>query len=177
MKKWLYVLSVGSLTVIFLVFYLSSRKEANRKEQARLVEAQHRQEEAEAKKAADEKKARQDADEREAKRKADEKAKEEEARKKWDDQGKEIQDDTNGFLARADKASKQVNSLDAQLDSLRKEREKANREAFDSAKLVEKAEVDKETAELRTQYLLSQIVDRANSSIMARPPAPPVAAK
>jgi hypothetical protein len=174
MKKWMYLISVGGLTILFSIFYLSSRKEAEAKENTRIVAAKQHQAELDAKKAADEKKARADADEREAKRKAEDKAKEDEARRKWDDEGKRIQDDTNGFVTRADKASKDSARLEIELDNLRKLREKTNREAFDSAKLVEKAEVDKQSAELRSAYLVEQIAQKA--AAMARQPSPPVAA-
>ncbi len=175
MKKWLYVISVGGLTILFVIPYLASRKEAEAKEKERLAVAAKAASDLAERKKQDEEKARKDAEDRENKRKAEEKAKEEETRRKWDEQGQEIQKDTDGFLARADKASKEVSRLEADLDSLRKLREKTNREAFDSAKLVEKATVEKQTAELRTQYLLEQIVARAAASSMAKPPAPPVA--
>lgn len=172
MKKWLYVISVGGLTILFSVFYASSRKEARIKEEARLVEAQHQRDKLAEQKAADEKKAREDAEEREAKRRAEEKAKEDEARRKWEEVGKQIQDETNGFQARADKASKDNSRLEIELDTLRKQREKLNREAFDTAKLVERAQVERQTIDLHTQYLLEQIAARASKSTMATPPAP-----
>ena len=172
----MYVISVGGLTVLFSIFYASSRKEADAREQASLNKAKAQADALAAKKKEDEAKARADAEERDAKRKAEEKAKEEEARRKWDEDSKRIQDDTNTYLARAAKAQQEVSRMEIELDTLRKKREKTNREAFDSAKLVEKAEVEKENAEFRTQYLLEQINTRLANSPMARLPAPPVAA-
>lgn len=177
MKKWLYVISVGSMTALFLVFYLSHMKEAEANEAARLAKAKQMKSEADAKKAADEERARADAAKRAEDREKETAAKEAEKQKKWDDESRNILNETNSHIARGEKATKEAAALEAQLEALRKNREKINREAFDSAKAVEKAQVDKQNAEIETQRFLEMIARRAADSSLTRMPmalpAPP----
>lgn len=177
MKKWLYFISVGSLTAIFLVFYLSDRKAAEKREAAQAAIALQKQNEAAAKRKADEEKARKDADDRAKARADEEAAKEAEKRRKWDEESKRIQDDTNAALARGDKSAKEVAKLEIDLDNLHKASEKASREAFDIAKRVERAQAERQAAELEIQRTTEMIARRAaDSSLTRMPPPAPVAA-
>ena len=172
MKKWLYFLSVGGMTALFLVFYLSSLRESEARDKARALEAKQKQEQAEAKKKDDEARARVDAEKRAAERAKELADKEAEKRRKWDEEGKRILDETNANLARGDKTAKQAAALEIELDTLRKNREKLNQEAFNTAKLVERAEVEKQTSEIEIQRFTEQIARRAADSSMTRMPAP-----
>lgn len=177
MKKWLYFISVGGLTAIFLVFYLSDRKAAGKREAEQAAVALQKQADAAAKRKADEDKARKDADERAKVRADEEAAKEAEKRRKWDEETKHIQDDTKAFLARSDKAAKEVAKLEIDLDNLHKAGEKTNREAFDIAKRVERARAEAQAAELEIQRTTEMISRRAAESSLTRMPPPlPVAA-
>jgi hypothetical protein len=173
MKKWLYVISVGSMTAIFLALYMSHVKEADEKDRQRAVMVKQKQDEELAKKKADEAKARVDAEQRAAQRAKEDAEKEAEKRAKWEAAGKKLKDDTAAAMARADKAAKLSAELEIKLDTARKDREKANRESFDTAKLVERAQVDKQNAELENQRLLEMISRRAADSSMTRMPPPP----
>jgi hypothetical protein len=173
MKKWLYFISVGGMTAIFMLFYLSDRKEAHVLEVKRLEIAKQKQAEEAAKKKEDEASARREAEKRDQERRAEEAKKEEDRRRKWDEASKKIQDDTNGFLARADKASKESSSLEIQLDALHKAGEKANREMFDLAKRVERAQSERQAAELEIQRTTEYIARRAADSSLTRMPPPP----
>jgi hypothetical protein len=175
MKKWLYLISVGSLTAIFLVFYLSDRKAADQREKERAVIAAEKKAKEDAKKLEDAATAKRDADTREKARKDEELAKETDRRRKWDETNKKIQDATNGFLARADKAAKESARLELELDALHKAGEKANREMFDLAKRVERAESERQAAELEIQRTTEFIARRAAESSLTAMPVPPVA--
>jgi hypothetical protein len=176
MKKWLYVISVGSLTAIFLAFYLTDRKAAD------IREKEHK--EIAAKKAADElkkkdedkAKAQKDAQDRDRVRREEEAKKEADKRQKWEDVSKKIQDDTNVALARGDKAAKEAARLELELDALRKSGEKLSRETFDMAKRVERAEAERQAAEMEIQRTVEWISKHAAESAMTRMPAPPVMA-
>src|SRR3954471_8537005 len=175
MKKWLYFISVGGLTAIFLVFYLSDRSAAEKRQAERDVIAAQQKAQTEAKKKEDEAIAKRDADLRDKARKDEEAAKEADRRRRWEEGSKKIQDDTNGFLARADKAAKESSRLEIELDALHKAGEKANREMFDLAKRVERAEEERQAAEFEIQRTTEFIARRAAESSMTAMPAPPVA--
>jgi hypothetical protein len=172
MKKWLYVISVGSMTALFLVFYLSHMKEAEANEAARIAKAKNIKAAADAKKLEDEKRARDDAAKRTEERARETAAKEAEKQKKWDDDTRDILNETKDHIARGAKASKEVATLETQLDALRKNKEKLNREAFESAKMVERAQVEKQNAEIETQRFIEMISRRAADSSLTRMPVP-----
>lgn len=173
MKKWMYVISVGGMTAIFLFFYFAHTKEAEAREKVRQEQIAQQQKEAAAKKAEAEEKARQDAEKRAAERAAEEAKKEADRVAKWEATSREIQEATDGYLADGDKFQKQINALELQLADLRTAKEKLNREAFDFAKQVERARIDKRTAELENQRMTEMIAERAADSALVRPPAPP----
>ena len=97
-------------------------------------------------------------------------------KKVWDSVSKEIQDNTNAALAKADKAAKESARLELELDALRKAGEKASRDTFDMAKRVERAEAERQAAEMEIQRTVEWISKQAAESAMTRMPAPPVMA-
>ncbi|MCR6656054.1 MAG: hypothetical protein NVV63_09600 [Opitutus sp.] len=173
MKKWTYVISVGGMLAVFMFFYFSHTKEAEIREKARQEEVARQQKEEADRKAAIEEKARQDAERRAAERAAEEKRKEDERIAKWEAAGREIQQSTDEYNAKADAYNKRVGALEIELNQLRTDKEKLNREAFEFAKQVERARVEKRNAEIEHQRLTDIIARRAAESALVRPPTPP----
>lgn len=175
MKKWMYVISVGSMLTVFLFFYFAHLKDAEAHEKVRAEQVAQQQREAAAKKAEAEEKARQDAEKRAAERAAEEAKKEADRIAKWEATSLEIQTSTNDYLAKGDQFQKQINSLELELAALRANKEKLNREAFDFAKQVERARIEKRAAELENQRMTEMIAQRAAASTLVQLPPPPPA--
>lgn len=174
MKKWMYVISVGSMLTVFLFFYFAHIKEAEAHEKIRLEKLHQEEAAAAAKKADAEEKARQDAEKRAAERAAEEAKKEADRVAAWEKSSREIQDSTDTYLGLGDKYQKSINELELKLADLRSQKEKLNREAFDFAKQVEAARIEKQNAEIESQRMTEMIAQRAaDSSLTAMPPPPP----
>ncbi|MBW7893529.1 MAG: hypothetical protein H3C27_00320 [Opitutaceae bacterium] len=171
MKKWLYFIVPGILTVIFTFFYLTHSKEAAEKERIRKEQVALVQAEEAAKKAEIEAKAREDAAKRAAEREAEAAAKEAERVAKWEAEGQRIQADTDQYNAEADKLSHDISELQVTLDSLYRTKERTNDEVLQLAKRVERARIDGQTADLEIQRLTEMIVRRADASSLTRLPA------
>ena len=92
---------------------------------------------------------------------------------------KEVSDDTKKAIDAGAASQKQLTKLEADLDALRKSKDKATREAFDLAKQVELAKVAKRNAEFEIQRTTEMVSRRASDSSLTRmpppPPLPPVA--
>jgi hypothetical protein len=173
MKKWIYLIVPTVLLVGLFVVYKGHVEKAEEKAKVAAAKVAKERADADEKKKAAESKARADAkkrqDERDAeeKKKADEKA----ARQAADD--KKVADQTAEFTAKAAAAQKQVAALEAELDRLRKEEDKASRDNFDTAKKVELARIARRNAEMEIQRTTEMISRRAAESSMTRPPPPP----
>jgi hypothetical protein len=176
MKKWMYLIFPGAMLALFLVFYVSHMKTAEENERVRTEVAAKKKADEEKKKKEAEDRAREDAAKKQAEREAEEKKKEDERRAKQMAADKEIRDGTNAALAEADKYSKEANALQIELDRLQKEKDRLGREAFDLAKQVEAAKVDRRNAELESQRMIEMISRRASESSLVRMPAPPAPA-
>ena len=174
MKKWMYVISVGGMLAVFLFFYFSFLKQTEIKEKQRAEQVAQERKVEEERKAAIEAKARDDAAKRAAERAAAEEKKEADKLARWNAEGQKIQDATNAANAKADAYSKQISNLELELNTLRTNKEKLNREAFEFAKQVEQARVNKRNAELEIQRMTDMIAKRAADSALTR--MPPVAA-
>jgi chromosome segregation ATPase len=177
MKKWMYVISVGSMLAIFLFFYLTHMKETEILEQQKKVKFDKEQLEIAETKARNEAKAREDARTRAAARAAEEAKKEADKIAKWEAEGQKIKDQTDTYNREADRLSKDSAKLEIELDTLRNEKEKVNRATFEIAKRVESVRIDKQNAELETQRMTEMIARRASDSSLARMPAPVVQPK
>ncbi|MSU22302.1 MAG: hypothetical protein EXS32_00580 [Opitutus sp.] len=173
MKKWMYLIFPGGMLAAFLVFFLSHTKEMDAREHERAIKVQQQQKEAAAKKTADEARAAADAKKRQQEREAEETAKAEQKRLKQVAADKEVSDATTKALNAAATSQKEVSSLDADLDTLRKAKDKALQEAFDLARQVERAKVERRNAELEIQRTTEMIAERALASSLARMPTPP----
>ena len=171
MKKWMYVISVGSMLAIFIVFYLSATKKHEEKERQHIAAAAAQKATKDAEKKRIEDVARADAEKRRQEREAADAKKEADKVAKWEAEGRKVQEATDKFNAEADKFAKQAAALELQLTSLRAEKEKLNREAFEQAKLVELGKINRRTAELEIQRITAMIAAKAAQSSLARPPA------
>lgn len=176
MKKWMYLIFPGAMLAAFVVVYLTHEK-------GRVV-AEEQRNAAIAKKVAEDKKLKEDAEERARKdaaqkqieREAEEKKKEDDRRAKREAEDRRIRDETAAATAEAEKFSKEANALQVELDRLQKERDRVGREAFELAKAVEGAKVDRRNAELDNQRMVEQISRRAaDSSLVRMPQIPPPA--
>src|SRR4051812_34853233 len=130
MKKWMYVIFPGAMLAVFLFFYFAESKEAELKEKKRIETVAKQKAEDDERKRVIEEKARQDAEKRAAERAAEEKKKEDEKVAKWQAETKRIQDDIDKDTATANRLAKEAADLESQLDTLRKTKDKATRDAF-----------------------------------------------
>lgn len=172
MKKWMYVIFPTVMLGVFLFFYFAEAKQAEIKEKQRSAElAKQKADDAEKKRIAEEK-ARVDSAKRQAERAAEDAKREADKLAKWQADGKRIQDDTDKSVADADRYAKQVAELEIQLDSARKAKDKASREAFDLLKTVERSKVDRRNAEVEIQRLTEMVARRASDSSLTRVAGP-----
>lgn len=175
MKKWMYIIFPSALLGAFLIFFFSHQTETQAKEKSRLAIAQKIEADKAKIKADNEQKAALDAKERQAAREKEDADKIAAKLAKLAAADKEVKDATDKALAEGDKAGKEVSKLDIDLDTLRKAKDKANREAFELAKQVELAKVAKRNAEFEIQRTTEMISTRAaNSSLTRMPPPPPL---
>jgi len=174
MKKWMYLIFPGIMLVGFVFIYVSHVEVTEEKEKAIALKIEKDKAELEAKKKSAEAKAREDAKKRQEERDAEEKKKADEkaARQAADD--KKVRDDTAKFTAKVEASQKEINAKEAQLDRLRKEKDKASRESFELAKKVELARIARRNAELEIQRMTEMISRRASDSSMTRPPVLPI---
>lgn len=177
MKKWIYLIVPFVGMALFMVVYLSYEKQRSAKELARKEAVAQKQADEKKRKDEAEQKAREDAAKKQAEREAEEKKKEEERRAKLAKQDAEIKADIDAARAEADKFAKDAQSLEIQLDRLRKDKDRMMRETFDLLKQVELARVARRNAELEAQRMLETIGRRVADSNMTRPPPPPPAPK
>ena len=168
----MYVIFPTVMLGVFLFFYFAEAKQAEIKEKQRSAElAKQKADEAEKKRIAEEK-ARVDSARRQAERAAEDAKREADKLAKWQAEGKRIQDDTDKSVADADRYAKQVAELEIQLDSARKAKDKASREAFDLLKTVERSKVDRRNAEVEIQRLTEMVARRASDSSLTRVAGP-----
>lgn len=178
MKKWMYIIFPGVMLAGFLVIYFSHKEAAEAKEKAHVIAVAKKKAEDDDKKKVAEAKAREDARKRQEERDAEDKKKEEEKKARQDADDKKVRDQTAEYTAKGAAAQKQVTALETELDRLRKEKDKTNRETFDLAKEVELSRIARRNAELEIQRMTEMVSRRAAESALVRPPvmaAPPAA--
>jgi type IV secretory pathway VirB10-like protein len=173
MKKWMYIIFPGILLVIFLGLYFSSKKQTEEREAAKAAEAARIQQVEDAKKKEAEEQARLDAEKRQKEQEAETRRKEAEHLKKWQDDYNKVVADRDRYNAQADANNKKASELEIQLDQLRRDKEKDNRDDFDMLKQVEKARVHERNAELEIQRMVEMIARKAGDSTLTRMPPPP----
>lgn len=173
MKKWMYLIFPGAMLGIFLVFFLSHQKETEAKEAERTAVAAKKKADDDKAKAETEARAREDAAKKQAEREAEEKKKDDDRRAKQAAADKVIQDDIAAAKAEGDKFAKEATALAAQLENLRKDKDRLTRETFDVQKQVEAARVDRRTAELDAQRMMDMVAKQAQDGPLTRMPPPP----
>ena len=161
----LYFLVPALLLAIFGGLYVAHTKDAAAKAGLVAAEAAKKAEAEKAKKAEAEREAKEDADKRSAERLAEEKRREDEKRAKWEAVGRQIAADTATYQAQAGKNAAEVKALEAKLAALRAEKNQASQAAFDAAKDVEAARIQKRNAELEIQRLVEAVARRAGTTL------------
>jgi hypothetical protein len=175
MKKWIYYIIPLILTIAFIFFYVTHVKEAEEKARIRKAEIARVLQEEAAKKAEIEENARQDAARRTAERLAAEAQKEADRIAAWEAVGKEIQDATDKNNAEANEFARKIALIEIELDAMRRGKEILNAEVLVQAKAVERALIDKRTAEIEVQRRVQMIrAKAAESSLTQVPVAIPV---
>ena len=170
MKKWMYVIFPSAMLGVFLFFYFAEAKDAELREKKRVEMVAKQKTEDDERKRVIEEKARQDAEKRAAERAAEEKKKEDDKIAKWQAETKRIQDEIDKDTATGNRLAKEAADLEIQLDTLRKSKDKANRDAFDLLKQVELAKVARRNAELEVQRTTEMISRKAAQSSLVKPP-------
>lgn len=161
------------LLALFGGLYWQHMGEMDKKIAAQKAEQARIKAEEDAKKKEAERKAREDADKRVAQREAEERKKEEEKEAKKKAEIDRIKADTARFSAQLADFTKQGDNLEKELSSLRADKERLGREAFEMSKKVELAMVDKRTAEFQVQRMADMVAKRANDSVLTKVQAPP----
>ena len=168
----LYVIVPVVLTLLFGGVYYQHSQQAAVEAAEQAQAAQKAAEIETAKKAEAERQARADADKRAAERLAEEKRKEEEKAAKWAAASRQIADDTAGYVAQAALHEAEVKALEAKLATLRREKDALGQSAFDFAKEVEAARIQKRNAELEIQRLVEMVARKAGTTLGAVPATP-----
>jgi hypothetical protein len=177
MKKWMYVIFPGLMLAGFLVIYTTHKKAADERERVREQKIAADLEADKEKKKKAEEMAAADAEKRRVEREAEDRKKEEERQRKKAAIDKDILDETNKYIAEADRSAKESANLEIELDRLHKQKDQLNRDDFALAKEIEMGRVAKQTAELKQQHLTAMIAQKAGNSSMASMPPPPPAPK
>jgi len=167
MKKWTYVVFPVVMLAIFLTFYSAEKRRWDAAEAARILSEQKAKAADDARKAAAEAAARIAAKKRADDQKREEAAQEQARREKWDAETRGIQAVTDRANAEAAALNREASELEIEIDALRQQKEKLNREDFDLLKEVELARARQRTAELEIERLVAIISDRAEQSLAA----------
>jgi hypothetical protein len=173
MKRSYYIVPV-ILLALFGGLYWQHMGEMDRKAEALKVEQARVKAEEDAKKKEAERKAREDADKRMAERDALEKKKEDDREAKRKADIDKIKTETARYNAQLAESTKLSANLEKELSELRALKEKLGRDAFEAAKKVELAMIDKRNAELQVQRMAEMVAKRANESTMTKLPTPTV---
>jgi hypothetical protein len=169
-----YVLFPVFLMVVFGVYYTQVAKPA----MSRKVEAEKQQAAAvaaadEARRLQIEAKAQEDARRVQEERTKKDREKAEKARREKDEQDAKVRDETLKLESDAAKYAKQITDLQAQIASLRAQKEVTNREVFEAAARVERAKIDRRNAELEIQRMYEIVAQKVVDSSMTKMPPPP----
>ena len=175
-----YIIVPIVLLAVFGVLYKGARKDMQIKADMQLAAANARA--AEDKKHKDEIDARANADakKRQDERDAADRAKEAKKVKDYEDALKALREETAKYSTEADKLSKEGADLELQISQARTDKEKLNRETFDTAKDVELTKINRRNAELEIQRMIDIVGKKLTESSIVLPPPPPplpVAAK
>lgn len=172
-----YIIAPIVLLGVFIFFYRGALQDmaVRDAEKARVAQIEQQKEDARRKEV--EEKAAADARRRQEDREAADRAKEEKRVREYEEGMRLLTEEANRYAAEADKNAKDAAELEIQLLELRNLRDKTNREAFELAKQVELAKVDRRNAELEIQRMVDMVGQRVGSSSLAAMPPPPAPAR
>lgn len=168
-----YIIVPVVLLGVFIFFYRGALQEMAAKDELKRKEAAALQAADDARRKEIEARAAEDARKRQEEREAVERAKEEKKIREYEDAMKQLREETARYASEADALSKQANGLEIQLAEMRTLKEKTNREAFDLAKQVELAKIQRRNAELEIQRMVDMVAQRVGNSSLAQMPPPP----
>lgn len=174
---YLYIVVPAVLLAAFLftpgVGYFSAQKQIAAKVARLEAEKAAKKAEEDTKRKEIERKAAEDARQRQADREAQEKAKAEKKERDYQEANQKLQNEINEHSTEADKFAKEAADLEIQLTKLRARKEQATREAFELAKQVELAKINRRNAEIEIQRMVDMVAQRLNASPLSAPPPPP----
>lgn len=176
MNKY-YLIVPAVLLGVFVFFYQGALKEMDVKAQKVAAEKAEKKAIEDARKAEIEAKAAADSKRRQDEREAEEKAKADKREKDYQDAMAKLKEEADGYSAEADRLIKETANLEAQLANLRNQKETVNRETFELAKQVELAKIERRSAELEIQRMVTMVGNRLNQSSVATIPPPPAPAR
>lgn len=168
-----YLIVPGTLLGAFLFFYNSALKDMQAKDKAHQEEVARAKATDEARKKELEVKAEADARKHQEERDALEQAKAAKKKKEYDDIITTLRDDITKNTNSADKYAKETADLELQINSLRNQKEKLSTDTFELTKQVEKAKIDRRTAELEIQRMIEMVAKKVGDSSFANIPPPP----
>jgi hypothetical protein len=173
MKKWMYLIFPGIMLAGFLAVYVTHKKESEERELLRAQKVAEEQATAAKKRADSEAKAAKEAKDRQLATEKELADKEAARVARQAAADKEVIDETNRSIARGDVAAKQIATLEIELDTLHKAKDKASRDAFETAKKVELARIARRNAELEIQRMTEMVSRKTQESFLLRLPPPP----
>jgi chromosome segregation ATPase len=173
MNKFYFIFPVV-LLIVFGVYYTQIAQPAMaarvRVEQKRLA-AQQAAEDARRKDI--ELKAVEDARKATAARDEKERERQEKLRAEKEQQERDLRAETAKYENDAARLNKQIADLEIAIASLRSQREETKREAFEFAKKVELAKIDRRTAEMEIQRMYEMVAQKIADSTLAQAPSLP----
>ena len=173
-----YLIVPGTLLGVFLFFYNVALKDMKAKDDAHLAAIAQSKAADEARKKVLEATAEADAKKHQEERDAQEQAKAAKKKKEYDDIITTLRDDIAKNTSSADKYAKETADLELLINSQRNQKEKLNTDSFELTKQVEKAKIDRRTAELEIQRMIEMVAKKVGESSLANiPPPPPLPAK
>lgn len=171
-----YIIAPVVLLGAFVVFYKGALNEMAQKDELKQRAVAEAKVAADSRRAEMERKASEDAQRRQAEREAEERAKEEKRTRQYEDDLRQLREETDRYLAEAAAFQKEINALELKLGELRTLKEKMNQETFELAKQVELAKISRRNAELEIQRMVDMVAQRLGASSLAQMP-PPAAPK
>jgi hypothetical protein len=174
---YLYLILPAILLVVFLFTpgfgYFAAQEKLEARELASEQESERLKAEEEAKRADIQKRAEEDALERQREREEQDRLKEEKKRKDYEDGIARLKEDIATYSADSDTFTKELNALQLQLSKLRDKKEVEDRQTLELAKQVELAKIERRTAELEIQRMVTMVSKTLTSSPLLKPTPPP----
>jgi len=174
---YFYLLLPAVLLLLFLFTpgfgYFAAQEKIAARDHARAEEIASIKAAEDLKRAEIQKRAEEDALIRQQENEQQERLKEEKKRQDYEDAINKLKSDIAAFNGDADAFSKEIADLEIQILKLRDRKEAQDRETLELAKQVELAKIERRTAEIEIQRMVSMVGERLSSSPLLSPPPPP----